>query len=41
MLNGVREWFRRSGPLSLDQIIDRYTAFSLRILGASPTRSAG
>jgi AcrR family transcriptional regulator len=41
MLNGVREWFRRSGPLSLDQIIDRYTAFSLRILGASPAPSTG
>lgn len=41
MLNGVREWFKRSGPLSLDQIIDRYTALSLRILGASPARSTG
>jgi AcrR family transcriptional regulator len=41
MLNGVREWFRRAGPLTLDQIVDRYTAFSLRILGASPAHGPG
>lgn len=34
MLNGVREWFRRDGPLTLDQLVGRYTAMALRLLGA-------
>jgi AcrR family transcriptional regulator len=37
MLNGVREWFRPTGPLTLDQIVDRYTAIALKVLAASPS----
>ena len=32
MLNGVREWFDPSGPLSRDDVIDRYTEIVLKIL---------
>jgi AcrR family transcriptional regulator len=34
MLNGVREWFRPTGPLSRSEIVDRYTTLVLKILGA-------
>lgn len=33
MLNGVRERYRRGGPLSLEQIIDHYTTIVRRIPG--------
>jgi AcrR family transcriptional regulator len=32
MLNGVREWFRSSGPLTRDEIVDRYARIVLKIL---------
>ncbi|MGP4014661.1 TetR/AcrR family transcriptional regulator [Saccharopolyspora sp. 5N708] len=32
MLNGVREWFRHSGRLTLDEITDHYTTTVLKIL---------
>ncbi|TDD56962.1 TetR/AcrR family transcriptional regulator [Nonomuraea terrae] len=34
MLNGVREWFRRSGPLSRDEVVHHYTTFVCKILRA-------
>ena len=40
MLNGVREWFRTSGPLSLDQVVERYTAIALKVLAASSSVNA-
>lgn len=32
MLNGVREWYHSDGPLSRDEVIDRYTDIVLKIL---------
>jgi AcrR family transcriptional regulator len=32
MLNGVREWFKRSGPLTRDEVVRHYTDFALKIL---------
>jgi Tetracyclin repressor-like, C-terminal domain len=32
MLNGVREWFDRTGRLTLDQVIDRYTTLTITLL---------
>jgi AcrR family transcriptional regulator len=34
MLNGVREWFRRSGPLTRDEVVRQYTEFVLKIVRA-------
>ncbi|WP_433754499.1 TetR/AcrR family transcriptional regulator [Nocardia sp. CA-135398] len=34
MLNGIREWFSPSGPLGLDELIDRYIEIVLSTLGA-------
>jgi len=46
MLNGVREWFRRPGRLTLDEIIGRYQKLVLgllvnRRLGGRPRSPAG
>ncbi|MCI2416840.1 TetR/AcrR family transcriptional regulator [Saccharopolyspora sp. K220] len=38
MLNGVREWFRHSGRLTLDEVIDQYTAMTLKVLGTTYQR---
>jgi AcrR family transcriptional regulator len=35
MLNGVREWFRHDGALTLDELVGRYTAMAFRLLGTS------
>lgn len=35
MLNGIREWFSSSGRLSRAEIIERYTALILTMLGAA------
>jgi AcrR family transcriptional regulator len=32
MLNGVREWLRSSGPLTVDEVGDRYTTLTLKML---------
>lgn len=39
MLNGVREWYRRTGPLSRDEVIDRYTEIVLKILATAGSSS--
>lgn len=39
MLNGVREWYRRTGPLSRDEVIERYAEIVLKIL-ATPGSSS-
>jgi AcrR family transcriptional regulator len=36
MLNGIREWFSATGPLSRETIIERYTGLVLTMLGAVP-----
>jgi hypothetical protein len=38
MLNGIREWFSQSGPLTRSEIIDRYQDLVMTILGAQRTR---
>jgi AcrR family transcriptional regulator len=37
MLNGVREWIDTDGPLTLEEIVGRYQALTLRMLGAERT----
>jgi AcrR family transcriptional regulator len=32
MLNGVREWLRSSGPLTVDEVVDHYTTLTLKLL---------
>jgi AcrR family transcriptional regulator len=32
MLNGVREWLRSTGPLTVDEVVDRYTTLTLKML---------
>jgi AcrR family transcriptional regulator len=34
MLNGIREWFSRRGPLTRTELVDRYTELVLTLLGA-------
>lgn len=35
LLNGIREWFHSSGRLDRSQVVDQYTHFAFRLLGAS------
>jgi AcrR family transcriptional regulator len=32
MLNGVREWFQRTGPVTLTEVVNRYTTLTLKTL---------
>jgi AcrR family transcriptional regulator len=32
MLNGVREWLRSSGPLTVDEVVGQYTTLTLKML---------
>ncbi|GAA4661444.1 TetR/AcrR family transcriptional regulator [Amycolatopsis dongchuanensis] len=38
MLNGVREWFAPSGPLTRSELIDRYVEIVMTVLGARSAR---
>jgi AcrR family transcriptional regulator len=37
MLNGVREWFSADGSLTRAELIDRYVALVMTVLGAKPS----
>ncbi|MFC1418246.1 TetR/AcrR family transcriptional regulator [Streptacidiphilus cavernicola] len=39
MCNAVAQWFRPTGPLSLDQLVDRHVAIALTIVEYRPQRS--
>jgi AcrR family transcriptional regulator len=39
MLNGIREWYSPAGPLSRDELVQRYTQLVLALLGAWPPAS--
>lgn len=40
MCNGVANWYRPEGPLSPQQIADRYATFALQLVGASSAATA-